>query len=53
MRPNFVNRWWSWFELGANPANLPRSLVVTTPASAHGYVKPMRMCQVVAELMRH
>lgn len=45
--PKSLNKWCSWSGLGVNPGNLLKSLVVTTPVSVHGYVKPMRMDSVV------
>ena len=40
MRLSFVNKWWSWSKQAANQVSLPKSLVATTPASAHGFARP-------------
>lgn len=52
IRPNFVNKWWSWSALDASPANWPRSLAATTSASVRGFFKPKPMRLVVAGSMR-
>jgi len=39
MRLNFVNEWSSWLNPEENQVSSLKSLVATTPASAHGFAK--------------